>query len=87
MPHFYRYRIEDNYEPGSRGTTPAPALATPRLSRRAEAPAPVTSRVRLLGSEVDISVPTLEDSRKLTQMFSGLESIIQTLRDDNNLLR
>ena len=85
MPHFYRYRIEENYEPRSRGTTPA--QATPMVTRRSEAPAPATVRVKLLGAEVEINVPTLEDSRKLTQMFSGLESIIQTLKDENTLLR
>ena len=84
MPHFYRYRIEENYEPRSRGTTPA--LATPMVTRRNEAPS-ATARVKLLGAEVEINVPTLEDSRKLTQMFSGLESIIQTLKDENTSLR
>ena len=85
MPHFYRYRIEENYEPRSRGTTPA--QATPMVNRRNEPSTPVTARVKLLGAEVEINVPTIEDSRKLTQMFSGLESIIQTLKDENTLLR
>ena len=57
------------------------------VNRRNEASAPATARVKLLGAEVEINVPTIEDSRKLTQMFSGLESIIQTLKDENTLLR
>ena len=88
MPHFYRYRVEDKYEPLSRGTTPA--LMSPAVTRRSEAPTPtpsVSARVSLLGSDVDISVPTNEDRRKLTQMFTLLESTIRELKDENKHLR
>ena len=88
MPHFYRYRVEENYEPLSRGTTPA--LMSPAVTRRSEAPAPtpaISAKVSLLGSDVEIGVPTNEDRRKLTQMFTMLDSTIKELKDENKHLR
>ena len=88
MPHFYRYRVEENYEPLSQGTTPA--LMSPAVTRRSEAPAPtpsISAKVSLLGSDVEIGVPTNEDRRKLTQMFTMLDSTIKELKDENKHLR
>merc|ERR1712029_604604 len=70
------------------GTTPA--LMSPAVTRRSEDPTQtpsVSARVSLLGSNVDISVPTNEDRRKLTQVFSLLESTIKELKDENKHLR
>ena len=80
MPHFYRYRMEDNLElpSGGAGTGSVPSTAA--------APAH-TARVSLLGTNSEIPVASYEDSGKLVQMFALLESTIKELKDENQQLR
>ena len=91
MPHFYRYRGEESYDSVSRGTTPG--LLSPPVSRRSEAPPPpsasssMTARVSLLGVDVEMSVPSNDDRKKLNQMFSLLETTIKDLKEENKQLK
>ena len=80
MPHFYRYRMEDNLElpSGGAGTGSVPSTAA--------APAH-TARVSLLGAHSEIPVASYEESGKLVQMFALLESTIKELKDENQQLR
>ena len=82
MPHFYRYRMEDNLELPSGGAG-AGAGSVPST---AAAPAH-TARVSLLGTNSEIPVASYEDSGKLVQMFALLESTIKELKDENQQLR
>ena len=78
MPHFYRYRMEDNLELPSGGAGSVPSTAA--------APAH-TARVSLLGAHSEIPVASYEESGKLVQMFALLESTIKELKDENQQLR
>ena len=46
MPHFYRYRVEDNFEPQSRGRTPTAQSPAPVRREAAEG---AVAHVSLLG--------------------------------------
>ena len=83
MPHFYRYRVEENYSPLLK-RTPA---ATPVPSRRNERTEQVTARLSLLGCQADISVPSDSDKVNLSLMFSQLDSTVRELREENKELR
>ena len=83
MPHFYRYRVDENYSP-LLGRTPA---ATPVTSRRNGGPEQVTARLSLLGCQADISVPSDSDKVNLGLMFSQLDSTVRELREENKELR
>ena len=87
MPHFYRYRIEENYDglTGS-GRTPAatPSLARRRVEGGEEA---VTATVSLLGSQANITVAAEKDKMNLGLMFAQLDSTVRELREENKQLR
>ena len=87
MPHFYRYRIEDNYEPLSgSGRTPAPTPSTTR--RRLEGgEGGVRATVSLLGSQANITVSEEKDKISLGLMFAQLDSTVRELREENKQLR
>ena len=85
MPHFYRYRVEEDYSP-LRGRTPAP---TPSTARRTTTTTrdPVTADLSLLGLEANISVPAESDKTKVVAMFAQLDSAVRELREENKQLR
>ena len=83
MPHFYRYRVEENYSPLT-GRTPAP---TPTTIRRTTNTDPVTANFSLLGVEANISVPAESDKMKVGVMFAELESTVRELKEENKQLR
>ena len=87
MPHFYRYRIEENYE-GLSGSGRTPA-ATPSLARRRVegGEGTVTATVSLLGSQANINVPGEKDKMNLGLMFAQLDSSVRELREENKQLR
>ena len=83
MPHFYRYRVEEDYSP-LRGRTPAP---TPSTARRTTTRDPATADLSLLGLEANISVPAESDKMKVAAMFAQLDSAVRELREENKQLR
>ena len=95
MPHFYRYRVEDNFEPLSRGRTPAALSPAPVRRQVSEAScttpsATAVAHISLLGCGAEISVPeTGSESNKmnLSLLFKQLENTVKELKDENKLLR
>ena len=83
MPHFYRYRVEDNFTPRS-GRTPAP---TPSMARKAPDVKGLTASLGLLGCQANISVPEDSDKVSLALMFSQLDTALRELREENKILR
>ena len=87
MPHFYRYRVEDNFEPQSRGVTPAAMSPIPvRRQERGEAAAHVT----LLGCQADIAIPeegAQQNKMQLNQLFKHLEDTLMNMKEENKELR
>ena len=90
MPHFYRYRIEENYEglSGS-GRTPAatPSLARRRVEGGEGGEGAVTATVNLLGCQANITVAEEKDKMNLGLMFAQLDSTVRELREENKQLR
>ena len=84
MPHFYRYRVEEDYSP-LRGRTPAPTPSTAR--RTTTTRDPVTADLSLLGLDANISVPSESDKTKVVAMFAQLDSAVRELREENKQLR
>jgi len=86
MPHFYRYREEDNFEL-SRGRTPAALSPAPVRREVAEG---AVAHVKLLGCEADLAIPEAgaeTNQRNLTLLFAQLESTIKELKEENKQLR
>ena len=86
MPHFYRYRVEEDYSP-LRGRTPAPTPSTARRTTTTTTRDPVTADFSLLGLEANISVPAESDKTKVVAMFAQLDSAVRELREENKQLR
>ena len=87
MPHFYRYRVEDNLGIESRGLT-TPAATSPAVTRR-ETAGPV-AHVKLLGCEAVIAVPEVgaeTNQRNTNFLFTQLENTIKDLKDENKQMR
>jgi len=87
MPHFYRYRVEDNLGIESRGLT-TPAATSPAVTRR-ETAGPV-AHVKLLGCEAVIAVPEVgaeTNQRNINFLFTQLENTIKDLKDENKQMR
>jgi len=82
MPHFYRYRADDDDLSSRRSRTPAAALVDPR-GRSDEV------HVRCLGYGAEICIPGGDDKNKanLNSLFYELDKTIQGLRDENKQLR
>ena len=77
MPHFYRYRGEDNLEPG----VAAPLQPDAGVD---------IAHVTLLGHTVDISVPatgTSSNKMSLSSLFSYLDTTVTHLAQQNIELR
>ena len=86
MPHFYRYREEDNFEL-SRGRTPAALSPAPVRREVAEG---AVAHVKLLGCGADLAIPEAgaeTNQRNLTLLFAQLESTIKELKEENKQLR
>ena len=87
MPHFYRYRIEDNYD-GLAGSGRTPAATPSTARRRVEgAEGGVTATVSLLGSQANITVTSEKDKMSLGLMFAQLDSTVRELKEENKQLR
>ena len=87
MPHFYRYRIEDNYE-GLSGSGRTPAATPSTARRRVEGgDGGVRATLSLLGSQANITVTEEKDKISLSLMFAQLDSTVRELREENKLLR
>ena len=87
MPHFYRYRVEDNFEPQSRGRTPAAQSPAPVRREVAEG---AVAHVSLMGCDADLTIPeegAETNKRNLNYLFTQLENTIKELKDENKLLR
>ena len=87
MPHFYRYRVEDNFEPQSRSRTPAAPSPAPVRRDGAEG---VVAHVSLLGCGADLTIPEAgadTNKRNLNYIFTQLDNTIKELKDENKQLR
>jgi len=87
MPHFYRYRVEDDLGIESREAT-TPAATSPAVTRR-ETAGPV-AHVKLLGCEAVIAVPEVGaeiNQRNINFLFTQLENTIKDLKDENKQMR
>ena len=76
MPHFYRYRVEDEPQPVRRpAVQPVTVPAAP-------------AQVSLLGQEAEVLVPPGETGQnRLIELFTTLETAVQELRQENRQLR
>ena len=75
MPHFYRYRVEDEPQPVRRpAVQPVTVPAAPAL-------------VSLLGQEAELLVPGETGQNRLIELFTTLETAVQQLRQENRQLR
>ena len=87
MLHFYRYRVEDNFEPQSRSRTPAAPSPAPVRRDGAEG---AVAHVSLLGCGADLTIPEAgadTNKRNLNYIFTQLDNTIKELKDENKLLR
>jgi len=82
MPHFYRYRGDDE-SLRCKSRTPAPVMTSPRPSRTESA------HVRCQGHEADLAVPVGDERNKvsLNALFQELDKTIKELKEDNAQLR
>jgi len=84
MPHFYRYRgNDDDFRCKSR--TPAPPVISPvTTSARLE-----SAHVQCQGLQAELAVPSGDEKNKvsLNMLFTELDNTIKTLKSDNEKLR
>ena len=87
MPNFYRYRVEDNFEPQSRGRNPSALSPAPVRREVAEG---AVAHVSLLGCGADLTIPeegAETKKRNLNFLFAQLENTLKELKDENKQLR
>jgi len=87
MPHFYRYRVEDDFEAKSRVQTPVAQSPAPPRRDVAEG---AKAHVSLLGCEADLAIPPEgqgTNRMNLNILFTKLEKTMKELKDENKLLR
>lgn len=90
MPHFYRYRVEDDPAIVLSPRTSSILRDTPARESPAPSPAMVEASVTLFGQSASLLVPAdhgKEHRQELAQMFLRLETGLKELEEENRQLR